>query len=364
MRRRGLLKFSFYHGEVFFKPSRYGRFAMMHEYIAMAARRQDLTREQAADAMRVVMSGEATPCQIAGFLVALHMKGESVDEITGFAQTMRDMATRVCSRRRPLVDTCGTGGDHSGTFNISTTAAFVVAGAGVAVAKHGNRGATSKCGSADVLEALGVNIDASPELVGKCVDEVGIGFLFARNLHSAMKHVAVARTELRIRTVFNILGPLTNPAGASGQVMGVFDANLATPIANVLSRLGARRAFVVAGSDGLDELTLSGPSIVAETDGANVKTYEFDPREFGFAKTSSEQLKGGDPRENAEILRGILDGEKGPRRDIVLLNAAPALIAGEAASDWKTGLELAAHSIDSGAAKATLEALVKASHDS
>jgi len=337
---------------------------MIQEFIAMIARRQDLTREQAAEAMRTLMSGEATPSQVAGFLVALHMKGETVEEITGFAETMRAMATRVPTSRRPLVDTCGTGGDRSGTFNISTTAAFVVAGAGVAVAKHGNRSATSKCGSADVLEALGVNIDASPEKVGQCIDEIGIGFLFARKLHTAMRHVGPVRTELRIRTVFNILGPLTNPADACGQVVGVFDASLVKPLAAVLAQLGSRHAFVVAGSDSLDELTLAGPSVVAEAWGGAVKTYEVSPKEFGLAEVGAEQLKGGDPEVNAAILRDVLGGKKGPHRDIVLLNAAPALIAGQAAPDWASGITLAAKSVDSGAALAALEGLVRASHDS
>ena len=337
---------------------------MIQDLISILVHRQDLTREQAAEAMRVLMSGEATPCQIAGFLVALNMKGETVEEITGFAETMRALATRVPTSRRPLVDTCGTGGDRSGTFNISTAAAFVVAGAGVPVAKHGNRSATSKCGSADVLEALGVNIDASPEKVGRCIDEIGIGFLFARKLHTAMRHVAAARTELRIRTVFNILGPLTNPAGACGQVMGVFDAGLVEPLAHVLGQLGSRHAFVVAGSDGLDEVTLDGPSMVAEVRGGSVRKYEVSPGQFGLKMTSADQLKGGDPETNAAILRDVLDGKKGPHRDVALLNAAPALIAGLAATDWASGMVLAAKSVDSGAARATLEALVRASHDS
>ena len=336
---------------------------MIQEFIAMAVRRQDLTRDQAAEAMRTLMSGEATPSQIAAFLVALHMKGETVEEITGFAETMRAMATRVPTSRRPLVDTCGTGGDCSGTFNISTAAAFVVAGAGVAVAKHGNRSATSKCGSADVLEALGVNIDASPEKVGQCIDEIGIGFLFARKLHTAMRHVAPVRTELRVRTVFNILGPLTNPASACGQVVGVPDASLVKPLAAVLAQLGSRHAFVVAGSDGLDELTLAGPSVVAEAQGGAVKTYEVSPKEFGLAEAGADQLQGGDPEANAAILRDVLGGKKGPHRDIVLLNAAPALIAGQAAPDWASGIILGAKSVDSGAALATLEALMRASHD-
>jgi len=337
---------------------------MIQEMIAALVQGKNLTRDMAAEAMRTLMQGEATQAQIGAFLVALHMKGETVEEITGFAETMRAMATRVETRRRPLVDTCGTGGDHSGTFNISTAAAFVVAGAGLAVAKHGNRSATSKCGSADVLEALGVNIGAAPEQVGKCIDEVGIGFLFARALHSAMKHVAGARSELRIRTVFNILGPLTNPAGATGQAMGVFDAKLVEPLAHVLANLGCRHAFVVAGSDGLDELTLAGPSLVAEAFGGEVKTYEISPNGFGLQQASQETLLGGDASRNAALLRSVLEGARGPHRDIVVLNAAAAIMAGEGALDWASGIQAAQGSIDSGAALTKLEALIAASHDS
>ena len=336
---------------------------MLHEFIHMLSRRQDLTRSQAAAAMRELMSGEASPVQMSGFLVALHMKGEKVDEITGFAETMREMATRVPATRRPLVDTCGTGGDHSGTFNISTTAAFVVAGAGVAVAKHGNRSATSKCGSADVLETLGVNIGCAPEVVGRCIDEIGIGFLFARNLHSAMKHVAAVRSELRLRTVFNILGPLTNPAGACGQIMGVFDAQLVEPLARVLANLGTRHAFVVTGSDGLDELTLAGPSFVAEAAAGEVRTYEMSPEQLGFERALKEAVAGGDAQVNAGLLRAVLQGRRGPHRDIVLLNAAPAIIAGQAAEDWPAALRVAEQSIDSGAAWARFESLVRASNE-
>jgi len=337
---------------------------MLQECISSLVQRRDLTREQAAEALREIMAGNATPVLTSGFLVALVMKGETVDEITGLAETMRAMATKVSTSRSPLVDTCGTGGDRSGTFNISTTAAFVVAGAGVAVAKHGNRSASSKCGSADVLEALGVNIDAPPEVVGRCIDTAGIGFLFARTLHSAMKHVAGPRTELKIRTVFNILGPLTNPAGACGQVMGVFDSKLVEPLARVLGNLGSRRAFVVAGSDGLDELTLAGPSFVSESSGGKVRSYEVTPEQFGLAQAGREALAGGDAARNAEMLKGVLQGKPGPCRDIVLLNAAPAIIAGEAASDWPEAVRMAAESIDTGAALAALEELVRVSQDS
>ncbi len=336
------------------------------EAISAISQGHDLTRDQAASVMRELMGGHATPAQIGALLMGLRVKGETIDEITGFAETMRAMATRIETSRRPLVDTCGTGGDHSGTFNISTTAAFVVAGAGVAVAKHGNRSATSKCGSADVLEQLGVNIEASPECVGNCIDEVGIGFLFARSLHGAMKHVAGPRMELKAtRTVFNILGPLSNPAGACGQVMGVFDGALTEPLARVLANLGARHAFVVHGSDGLDELTLAGPSAVAEAKSStSVKTYTVCPEEIGLAQAPLEAVIGGDAEKNAGMLRAVLSGERGPCRDIVVLNAAPALIAGEAAADWKEAAKAAEESIDSGAALAKLDALARHSHDS
>lgn len=337
---------------------------MLKEAIAALSSRQDLTREQAAGAMRDLMSGDATPAQIGGFLVALRTKGETIDEITGLAETMRAMATPVRTSRRPLVDVVGTGGDLSGTFNISTTAALVVAGAGIAVAKHGNRSATSKCGSADVLDALGVNIEASPERVGACIDGVGIGFLYARTLHSAMKHVAGPRKELGVRTVFNILGPLTNPANPCGQVIGVFDPALVEPLAHVLSNLGLRHAFVVAGLDGLDELTLSGPSLVAEARDGEVKIREITPDELGLANAPKDAVLGGGAETNAGLLRGVLEGKKGPCRDIVLLNAAPAIVAGEAEQDWPAAIEAAAQAIDSGAALSALEALVGASNDS
>ncbi len=335
----------------------------VRECIAKVASGQDLTRDEAAAAMTAIMSGEATQAQMGAFLASLRLKGERIDEITGFAATMRAFAVRVPARRTPLVDTCGTGGDHSGTFNISTTVAFVVAGAGIGVAKHGNRSATSKCGSADVLEALGVNISASPELVGRCIDEAGIGFLFARNLHGAMKHVAPVRAELGMPTVFNVLGPLTNPAGAQGQMMGVFRADLVEPLAHVLLALGTEHAFVVAGSDGLDELTLSGVSRVAEASAGKVTTYELSPERFGLAEASRETLLGGDAGTNAAMLRGVLTGEPGPRRDIVMMNAAPAIVAGRLASTLEEAFERAKESIDSGAALDKLEQLIRISND-
>ena len=337
---------------------------MIQETLARVVRGEHLSREDAAETMRTLMSGEATPSQIGALLTALAMKGETVEEITGFAETMRAMSTKIPTTVAGTVDTCGTGGDKSGTFNISTTAAFVVAGAGVPVAKHGNRSASSLCGSADVLEALGVNLDLTPERVGQCVDEIGIGFLFARNLHSAMKHVGPTRAELRLRTVFNILGPLTNPAGAAGQVMGVFDKNLIAPLAEVLLGLGSRHVFIVAGADGLDELTLTGPSYVAEGKDEKVSTYEVTPEEFGFSRASVEDLKGGDATVNADILTRILSGESGPTRDIVVFNAAPALVAGGAAPDIAAGIEKAQAAIDSGAALDKLKRLIQSSHDS
>ena len=327
-------------------------------------RREDLSRTEAASLMRILMGGEASPSLVGAILTALAMKGETVEEIVGMAETMRALATAIPATARPLVDTCGTGGDHSGTFNISTTAAFVAAGAGVHVAKHGNRSASSLCGSADVLEALGVNLDLSPEKVAGCIDQIGIGFLFARNLHTAMKHVGPIRAELKLRTVFNILGPLTNPAGADGQVMGVFDRNLIASLAEVLLQLGSRHVFIVAGSDGLDELTLTGPSYVAEGCDGSVKTYVVTPEQFGLSRADAASLKGGHAPTNAAILRSVLTGEPGPHRDIVLLNAAPALVAGGKAETLDEGIRVAQTSIDSGAALNKLEELIRKTHDS
>jgi anthranilate phosphoribosyltransferase len=322
-----------------------------------------LCRDDAATMMRQLMTGQTPPAQAAALLVALRIKGETIDEITGFAETMRALATPIRTVRRPLVDTCGTGGDHSGTFNISTAAAFVVAGAGVAVAKHGNRSATSFCGSADVLEALDVNILAGPGHVGRSIDEIGIGFLFARSLHGAMKHVAPVRAELGVRTVFNILGPLTNPASAGGQVMGIFDGKLAEPIAQVLLHLGVDHAFVVHGSDGLDEITLTGPTMLAEAKNGEVSVTEIHPEDYGLATAAPEALRGGDSEKNAAILRAVLAGETGPHRDVVLLNAAPAIVAGRGAETIAEGIERARESIDSGAARHKLSELIRISHD-
>jgi anthranilate phosphoribosyltransferase len=331
----------------------------IQDAIAIVIEGNDLSQTDAASALELIMSGKCTPAQIAGLLVALRMKGETVEEITGFASTMREFSTKVTTGKYPLVDTCGTGGDASGSFNISTTAAFVVAGAGLAVAKHGNRSASSLCGSADVLEALGANIDVSAEVVGRCIDEVGIGFLFARSLHSAMKHVGPPRSELKTRTIFNLLGPLTNPAGADRQVIGVFDALRVEDLANVLTKLGTKHAFVVAGLDGLDELTLDGPSLVAESKDGTVKTYEISPEEVGLAPSSRDTLVGGDAETNAAILRSVLQGETGPKRDITVFNAAAALITGEIASDWKSGIEAAGAAIDSGSSAKILNRFIE-----
>lgn len=319
---------------------------------------EDLSRAEAGEVMSAIMGGELSPEQIAGLLVALRAKGETVDEVTGCAEVMRRFSTKVPTGRRPLVDTCGTGGDGHGTFNISTAAAFVVSGAGVAVAKHGNRSASSKCGSADVLEALGVHIDATPDAVGRAIDEVGIGFLFARNLHGAMKYVAPVRAALKVRTVFNVLGPLTNPAGADGQVLGVFHTSWVEPLAEVLGNLGTRHAFVVAGADNLDEVALHGETQVAEVTAKGVKRYTLTPEELGLQRAPLSALQGGEAKENAGILMEVFSGRQGPQRDIILLNAAPALVAGEMAGDLREGVELARKSIDSGAALAKLEALI------
>jgi len=332
--------------------------------------RESLTREEARAVMTEVFSGSATDAQIAALLVALHMKGETVEEIVGFAEAIRavaeplplhDVSTVSVSGigPSPLVDTCGTGGDATGTFNISTAAAFVVAGAGVRVAKHGNRSLSSKCGSADVMEALGIKISLPSAVLAACLEEVGIVFLFAPAMHSAMKYVQPARRELRLRTIFNLLGPLTNPARASAQVVGVYSLNLVEKVAEALSMLGTHRALVVHGSDGLDEITITGPTRIAEAREGNVRTYEVTPEEFGMKRARLEDIAGGDAAANAAIIREILAGKKSPRRDVVLLNAAAALVAAGKVEHLGDAVPLAVQSIDSGAAAAKLEALVK-----
>ena len=331
--------------------------------------RRDLSRIEAAAAMDAIMSGAATNAQIAAFLTALRMKGETVEELIGFAQVMRQKVVRIRTRgdevaaltgtdREMLIDTCGTGGDATGTFNVSTATAFVVAGAGLRVAKHGNRSVSSLCGSADVVEALGINLELSPPKVARCVDEVGVGFLYAPLLHTAMKHVMPARREMGIRTVFNMLGPLTNPAGANAQIIGVYAASLTEPLAHVLAELGTVRAFVVHGADSLDEISNTGESRVSEVRDGVVRTFGVRPEDFGMPRASIADLRGGDREQNAQIIRALLDGEPGPRRDIVLMNAAAALVAGGRARELKEGVGLAGQAIDSGAAGSKLKALV------
>ncbi len=334
----------------------------IQEAIANAIEGGDLHRDEMADVVNQIMSGEATDAQIGAFLIALRLKGETVDEIAGAVAVMREKATPIVTRHDVIVDTCGTGGDHSGTFNISTTAAFVAAGAGLCVAKHGNRAATSQSGSADVLKALGVNIDASPETVSTCLDDVGIGFLFAPALHGAMKYAIGPRREIGVRTIFNALGPLTNPAGATRQVIGVYSAGLTETLAGVLATLGSARAFVVHGSDGLDEMTLTGPTKVSELRDGSVSTYRVFPGDVGLGEARGDVLKGGDAAYNAAITLSVLKGAEGPARDIVLLNAAAAIVAGDKASDLSEGVQVAAEVIDSGKALAKLEALIAASN--
>ena len=330
---------------------------MIREAISKVVDGENLSQEEAAATMNEIMSGDATPAQISCFITALRLKGETVDEITGCAKIMREKVTRIESQAKPLVDTCGTGGDGLHTFNISTTAAFVAAGAGLHVAKHGNRSVSSKSGSADVLKALGVNIEADAVTVARCVDEVGIGFLFAPMLHPAMKYAIGPRREIGIRTIFNILGPLTNPAGASSQVLGVYDPGLTETLANVLKNLGSEHVFVVHGSDGLDEMTVTDKTHVAELVDGEVKCYEIDPEDFGISKADISSLVGGAAEENAQITLDILNGDKGPGRDIVLLNSAAAIVAGGLASNLAEGIQIAAQTIDSGKALEKLELL-------
>ncbi|MFQ5742842.1 MAG: anthranilate phosphoribosyltransferase [Acidobacteriota bacterium] len=332
---------------------------MLRSAIGRVVAGEDLSREEARLAVESIMRGEATPSQIAGLLVALRMKGETVDEIVGSAEAMRAAALRLHVAVDNLVDTCGTGGDGAGTFNISTTAAFVVAGAGVPVAKHGNRAISSACGSADVLEALGVTLLSEPERLASCLAQAGIAFLFAPFQHPAMKHAVGPRRELAIRTIFNLLGPLTNPAGARRQLVGVYDGGLVSTLAEVLGRLGSERALVVHGAGGLDELSTLGPSQVAEWDGEGVRAYQIDPQQLGLPASEADQLRGGSKEENAATIRAVLEGREGPARDIVVLNAAAAIYAGGGVDSIETGLDVARESIDSGAAANCLAALVR-----
>jgi anthranilate phosphoribosyltransferase len=331
------------------------------EAIAKLARCQSLSEDEAAAAFEEIMRGDATPVQIAGLLVALRMKGETVDEIAGFARTARAMATPI-TVEGDLLDTCGTGGDGLLTFNISTLAAIVAAACGARVAKHGNRAASSACGSADVLEQLGVKIDLPPEGVARCIDQAGIGFLFAPIFHPSFRFAGVPRRELAVRTVFNILGPLCNPAGASYQALGVADLTMAPRMADVLQRVGVERAIVFHGGDGMDELSLSSPSHVIEIDGGR-REYSLDPIELGLARAPVESMRGGGPAENASLARRVLAGEPGPRRDVVLLNAAAALRAAGLAPDWKQGLAMAAEAIDAGRAGEVLDRWARISNE-
>jgi len=343
-------------------------------------RRVDLSETEARQVMEYIMVGEATPAQIAAFITALRMKGETVEEITGAAKAMRSMATRIEAKgpaialesnglnqaeetvEETIVDTCGTGGDGANTFNISTAVAFVAAGAGLTVAKHGNRAVSSKCGSADVLERLGVNLSLTPEQVKYCVAETGIGFLFAPVYHLAMKHAVGPRREIGIRTIFNLLGPLANPAGANAQVLGVYEPELTEKLAWVLSRLGLKQAMVVHGAGTLDEFSLFGPSRVSELKNSQVRTYEVTPADFGLAEAKPEDLAGGGADQNAEILRAVFRGEPGPKLDAVLMNAAAVFVVTGYAADFKHGVDQARQSILSGKARNKLDKLVEVSN--
>lgn len=331
---------------------------MIREAIARLVTGASLSEDEAAAAMVSIMSGEATPAQIGAFLMGLRMKGETVDEITGMARVMREHARRV-DINGALLDTCGTGGDERGTFNVSTAAAFVAAGAGARVAKHGNRAMTSRCGSADVLEALGAKIDLGPEQVRQCLHEVGVAFMFAQAFHPAMKHAAGPRRELGIRTVFNILGPLCNPAGADRQVLGVADPVVGEKLVHALQRLGSKHALVVHGQDGIDEVSVSAPTTVYELRDGRIFRDTLLPSEAGVATHALEDLRGGTPEENAARLRDVLAGQPGPLRDFVLVNAAAALVAFDLAPTIRDGVRVAAHAIDSGAALEKLERFVE-----
>ena len=337
---------------------------MLKEAIQKVVNRSNLSEEEMEAAMEVIMSGQATPAQIGAFITALRLKGETIEEITGAARVMRQKATRIRvdasainidrdeinQDLETVVDTCGTGGDGTNTFNVSTTTAFVVAGCGLRVAKHGNRSVSSLCGSADVMEKLGVNLDVPPSVVEKCLNQVGIGFLFAPALHGAMKHAIGPRREIGIRSIFNILGPLTNPAGANVQVLGVYEKELTPVLAEVLNKLGSRSAFVVYGEGSFDEISITGKTQVSELKDGQVATYTIEPEDFGLARASLDDIRGGDADENARIVLSVLQGEPGARRDMVLLNAAAALVAAGRATDFADGITQAAGAIDTGRA--------------
>ncbi len=333
---------------------------MIREAIDILVSGKSLSMEEGKAVMEEIMTGEATPAQFGAFVTALRLKGETIDEIAGMAQVMRDKALKV-DFAGPVVDTCGTGGDGAGTFNFSTAAAFVAAGAGLTIAKHGNRAMSSQCGSADVLEALGVKIELTAEQVQQCLEQVGMGFMFAPMFHPAMKYAAGPRREIGIRTVFNILGPLTNPARAQYQVLGVADPKLAPKMAESLQRLGSKHALVVHSNDGLDELSLCGPTKVYELANSNIKEYVLNPEDLDLSRCNLNDIRGGSAQENAEVLVQVMNGAKGPIRDMVAFNAAAAVVAGEKASDLKDGLAMAYKAIDSGAAQDKVEQLIKVS---
>ena len=332
---------------------------MIKEALSKIVSGSDLTLTEAREVMREIMKGEATQAQIGAFLTALRMKGETADEIAGCALAMRESAIVVKPKRNQLVDTCGTGGDGKGTFNISTTVAFVAAGAGLAVAKHGNRSVSSHCGSADLLQTLGVNLELSPEQVARCIDEVGIGFLFAPKLHPAMKYALGPRQEIGLRTIFNILGPLSNPAGAKRQLLGVYNSNLTELMAEVLRALGAEHAFVVHGADGLDELSVTGQNKISRLYDGDIETYYLNPENLGLPRAKLIDLAGGSVEDNAAITKALLVGANGPKRDVILFNTAAVLIAGGKASSFSEGLGLAAEAIDNGSAQRKLHQLIE-----
>jgi anthranilate phosphoribosyltransferase len=346
---------------------------MIKDAIAKVIKREDLTQAEMEAAMDEIMTGQATPAQIGALLTGLRMKGETVEEIAGAARVMRAKATRIDLgnqlvnidrdeinvEEETILDTCGTGGDSTNTFNVSTATALVAAGAGVRVAKHGNRAVSSVCGSADVLEHLGVKLDLPPQSVADCIREVGIGFLYAPLFHGAMKHAAGPRREMGIRTIFNLLGPLTNPAGATVQVLGVYDQALTEKIARVLGRLGSKEAFVVCGEGTFDEISICGPTRVSHLKAGKVETFDMTPEDYGFPRAAIEAIRGGDAQENARIIREVLEGEKGPKRDMVLLNAGAALMVAGLGPDLRGGIKRAEESIDSGKARAKLDSLIR-----
>jgi anthranilate phosphoribosyltransferase len=335
---------------------------MIRESIARVVAGGDLSQDQMEETMNEIMTGAATPAQIGAFITALRMKGETVEEITGAARVMRAKAAKIdistFIKDKTILDTCGTGGDGAGSFNVSTAAAFVAAGGGVIVAKHGNRAVSSKCGSADVLEALGVKLDISHPDVARCLKDIGIGFLFAPLFHSAMKYAAGPRQEIGLRTIFNLLGPLTNPAGATAQVLGVYDPGLTEKIAKVLGRLGTKEAFVVCGEGTFDEISITSATTISHLKDGEVRTFSITPEDYGFTRAGVDAIKGGGAQENADIIRGILKGEKGPKRDMVLLNAGAAFAAAGLAPDIAGGIIRAVDSIDSGRAREKLEGLI------